>query len=106
MSDCVLIKTWATMDAYELSAISRYTLLHGIQEADAEIERLRATLDQLLRDAQQNGFIGDNIDDAIAWAVRQIAAANKLRREIQRRADLEPGGHVLDDDLRKARVTT
>jgi hypothetical protein len=83
------------------NGIAREVCEHAI----LEIERLRATLDQLLRDAQKNGFIGDNIDDAIGWAVRQMAAAHQLRREIKRRADLEPGGHVLDDDLRKAGVT-
>lgn len=46
MSDCILIKTWATMDAYELSAISRYTLLYGIHEAADEIDRLTRELNE------------------------------------------------------------
>jgi hypothetical protein len=37
--------------------------------------------DTLLRTSQRNGFIGDNLDDAIAWAVRQMGEAHRLRRE-------------------------
>lgn len=51
------------------------------QRAADEIEQLHGTLDKLLYDAQGNGFIGDNIDDAIEWAVRQMAEAHRLRRE-------------------------
>lgn len=54
MSDCVLIRTWATMDTYELSSIGRKTLLFGIQEAAAELERLRAIVDRLPKDAEGN----------------------------------------------------
>ena len=44
MTDCLLVNTWATMDAYELSSIGPHTLLGGIQQAAEEIERLRADL--------------------------------------------------------------
>ena len=51
MSDCVLIRTWATMDAYELPSIGRQTLLFGIREAVAELERLQAIVDRLPKTA-------------------------------------------------------
>jgi hypothetical protein len=49
----------------------------------AEIEQLRAVLDRLLHDAQRNGFIGDNLDDAIAWATRQMGESFRLRAEVE-----------------------
>lgn len=41
MADCMLIRTWATMDPYEVVAIDSCTLLAGIREAAAELDRLR-----------------------------------------------------------------
>ena len=50
MSDIELVEVWATLDAYELASINRYTLLDGIRKAADEIERLRDKRDEA-RDA-------------------------------------------------------
>ncbi len=39
--EMLLVEVWSTMDIYELSSMSHYTLHQGIRDAVAEIEHLR-----------------------------------------------------------------
>lgn len=68
--------------------------------ATKETERcmeLEAKLERMLYDAQGNGFIGDNVDDAIAWATRQMGESFRLRKERDRAvAKLRDWSHDID----------
>ena len=61
----------------------------------AEIERLRDARTRILRDAQCNGFIGEDEDEAISWSIRRSAEVHKLQKAVaylRRMAVLDPDG--------------
>ena len=74
----------ARLDATNSDSTAEF-LAGGLLDACDEIERLQAILSAFLHDAQGNGFIGDNVPDALSWASRQMGEAYRLR-EITREA--------------------
>ena len=48
----------------------------------AAIERLRDARTRMLRDAQCNGFIGEDEDEAISWAIRRSAELHRLQKAV------------------------
>lgn len=79
---CQTSGDWTIHDVSELGKAEEARTLEVVnRNVDLEVEnqRLQGILDAFLHDAQGNGFIGESVNDALAWAARQMAEAFRLR---------------------------